>query len=673
MPTTTLLLIVLAIILAAGLAGWQYYIGKRQSRWWSYAILRFITYFCLLLLLINPKINQQNYTLEKPDLILAVDNSRSIKEFEQAEQVSAFVDDLKNNAELKNKFNIQTYSFGEEFAIRDTFNFEENQTHISSVLSNLKKLYKSQTAPTILITDANQTIGRDYEFEAADYTQPVYPVVVGDTTRYEYIRIGRLNVNRYAFLNNKFPVEVFVNYEGNRAIQQKFSIKQGNHTLYSKTLSFDKENLSEIVQVELEAQKVGVHTYEAVIESLPNEKNITNNSQKFAVEIIDQQTHILLLSSFKHPDLGAFKKSIETNQQRKVDIHYTSENPEIDFGEYQLVILFQPDQSFKSALEQIENLDMNFLMVGGTKTDYRFLNRQQSYFHKEITNQSEEFLPVLNRNYPNFQIEDLGFDDYPPLMDLFGEIKMTGEHQVILYESIDGFERDVPLLATVEDGQRKFGFLFGENFWQWRAKSYRVFKTFEEFDEFTGKIIQYLASGKRKERLSLDFDSFYNLGESIIFTAHYFDETYNFDPRAKISAFIKEKENEQTKEFPFVLRNNRYELNLSSLNPGEYSFKIEVENKNLSKTGEFTIIDFDIEKQFQHANAEKLKKITENPLHFLNTKDDLIDELINNEDYKTIQKSKTISSPLIDWWYLLFIIALMLSIEWFIRKYRGMI
>src|SRR5690625_3920393 len=84
MPTTTLLLIVLAIILAAGLAGWQYYIGKRQSRWWSYAILRFITYFCLLLLLINPKINQQNYTLEKPDLILAVDNSRSIKEFEQA-------------------------------------------------------------------------------------------------------------------------------------------------------------------------------------------------------------------------------------------------------------------------------------------------------------------------------------------------------------------------------------------------------------------------------------------------------------------------------------------------------------------------------------------------------------------------------------------------------------
>lgn len=650
----------------------QYYFGKkRQKKWWLYAFFRFITYFSLLLLLVNPKIRQESFSIEKPSLVLAVDNSRSIREFEQNQEVQQFVENLKSNKAISDKFEIETYTFGESFERRDTFDFDENQTHISSVFSNLKKLYKSQTAPTILISDGNQTMGRDYEFEAQDYSQPIFPVVVGDTTAYEDLNISRLNVNRYAFLNNKFPVEIFVNYSGNKNISPKFSIKQGNHTLFSKNLNFDSEKNSEIVHAELEAKSVGVHTYEAVIENLPDEKNIENNHQKFAVEVIDQKTNILILSSFKHPDLGTFKKSIESNQQRTVEVKYTNE--EIDFGKYQLVVLFQPDAQFRSAFEQIENLEMNYFLVTGTKTDYRFLNRNQDFFQKEITNQTEEFLPVFNSNYVNFQLEDLGFDDYPPLMDIFGDIKLQAEHQIVLHQSIEGFESDLPLLSTLEDGNRRFGFLFGENLWQWRSKSYRDLGSFEEFDEFTGKLIQYLASNKRKERLSLDFKSFYNSGENIIFQAYYFDETYSFDPRAKISAHIVDKESRKTMNYPFLLKNNRYELNLSGLEAGEYSFSVEVEGKDLSKSGEFTIIEFDIEKQFMNANYAKLKNIASENVYFLDQQESLAEHLLKQDNFKPIQKSKTTTSPLIDWWYLLIIIAVSLTVEWFMRKYRGLI
>lgn len=672
MPTTTLLLIILAVVVAAGLALWQYFFNKRQKNWFIYAVLRFVTYFSLFLLLVNPKIKQQSYTVEKPALVIAVDNSRSIGEFEQDEAVEDYLERLKSNSTLTDKFDLDIYSFGEGFEKRDTFDFSEGQTHISSAFSNLKKLYKSQTAPTLLISDGNQTMGRDYVFEAMDYKQTIYPVVVGDTASYADLRVERLNVNRYAFLNNKFPVEAFVNYDGDQEVEQQFSIKQGNQTLFSTILKFDQDKRAAVVQAELEARSVGVHTYEAVIEPLTDEKNTANNSQKFAVEVIDQQTNILVLSGFKHPDLGAFKKSIETNQQRSVDIKYT-EDTDIDFGEYQLVILFQPEQSFKNAFGQIEQLELNTLIVTGTKTDYQFLNRQQDYFKKEITNQTEEFLPVYNPNYSNFQIEDLGFDDYPPLLDQFGDIEMKSAHQIMLFQSIQGFESDLPMLATIEEGTRRFGFLFGENFWQWRGKAFVDSGDFEDFDEFTGKLIQYLASNKRKERLSLDFKSFYNSGEKIIFQAHYFDETYNFDPRAKISARVTHKETDKEQEFPFLLRNNRYELNLSSLEAGEYSFKIQVEGKDLSESGEFTIIDFDIEKQFLNANAKKLQRLTDEPLQFLDTQEDLVQNLLNNEDYKPIQKSKTTTSSLVDWWYLLFIIALSLTIEWFMRKYRGLI
>src|SRR5699024_321278 len=111
------------------------------------------------------------------------------------------------------------------------------------------------------------------------------------------------------------------------------------------------------------------------------------------------------------------------------------------------------------------------------------------------------------------------------------------------------------------------------------------------FDEFFGKLTQYLSSDEKKERLSLDFESFYNSGEEIVLHAHYFDANYEFDPRAKLSVAVKNKESGKEYNRPLLLKNNRYEVNLSNLDPGEYDFIVFVEDKNLSERGVFTIVD----------------------------------------------------------------------------------
>lgn len=671
MPTQTVFFIILAAIIAAGLALVQYYFGKRQPSWILFSALRFITYFAVFLLLINPKFRQESFSIQKPSLVVAVDNSSSIKEFEQGEAVRDFVKKLKANKKLKDRFSIETYTFGNNFEKSDSLNFLESQTNISEAFSNLDKLYKNQTAPTLLITDGNQTYGQDYEFRAKNYAQPLYPVVVGDTMRYVDLKINRLNVNRYAFLNNKFPVEVFVNYNGQKTISQTFTITQGGRTLFSKTLKFDGDKTSAIVKANLPAESVGVRTYEAKIAPLSDEKNTVNNSQKFAVEVIDQKTNVLLLTTFPHPDLGSLKKAIEHNQQRQATIKKTDDD--IDFGKYQLVVLYQPNSKFKRAFEQIKQLNLNTLTITGTDTDYQFLNRNQDFFKKEITGQTEDFLPAYNPNYSSFQFEDIGFDDFPPLEDKFGELTFNTKHQTLLFQTVQGIQSKTPLLATVEQNKRRFGFLFGENSWEWRAKSFRDTDSFETYDEFIGKLVQYLASNKRKERLSADFKSFYNSGETIILRAHYFDENYQFDPRAKLLAKVVNQKTKETQTFPFLLKNNHYAVDLSNLKPDNYDFTVNVKGEKLAKSGKFTIVDFDVEKQFLNANADKLKKISSKPLNFLNTENSLIKELLNNENYKPVQKSKTKTSPLVDWWYLLVIIVLSLSVEWFLRKYKGLI
>jgi hypothetical protein len=106
---------------------------------------------------------------------------------------------------------VQSYQFSDDFEPTETFDFK-GQTNIDVVAKNLKSIYKNTTYPTVLITDGNQTSGNDYVY-SFDAINKVYPVIVGDTTTFD--KINQLNVNKYAFHKNKFPVEAFLQYSGN--------------------------------------------------------------------------------------------------------------------------------------------------------------------------------------------------------------------------------------------------------------------------------------------------------------------------------------------------------------------------------------------------------------------------------------------------------------------------
>jgi hypothetical protein len=46
---------------------------------------------------------------------------------------------------------------------------------------------------------------------------------------------------------------------------------------------------------------------------------------------------------------------------------------------------------------------------------------------------------------------------------------------------------------------------------------------------------------------------------------------------------------------------------------------------------------------------------------------------LENNDYKSVQKEIVTKTPIIDWIWLLILIALALATEWFVRKYNGLL
>lgn len=675
MTTSTVLLLLLSVIIAAGLSFYQYlYKVKNQSKWyWFLAFLRFISLLSVFLLLINPIISRKIIEIKKTPLPIVVDNSKSISELKATKEASSLYRAISENKAITEKYDVQLFSFAEEFQSLEKLDFKGNQSHIDGVAKNVKQLYRNTNYPIVLFTDGNQTMGNDYVFGFQENAS-VYPIVLGDTTTILDIKINQINVNKYAFLKNKFPVEVFLQYNGNESITTNFSIQSGNQTVHKQTIAFSKDKKAQAVTVLLNADKVGIAKYKAIISSNIKERNTVNNAKNFAVEVIDQRSEIALISAINHPDLGALKRSIEQNQQRKVTLLKPNEVKSLQ--NYNVLILYQPNASFKPIFDQNKVAQVNTFLITGTATDFNFLNQIQDEFWFKLANQKEDYLATYESGFNLFSQSNINFENFPPLENNFGTIAVKAKVNNLLSARIRNVQLQIPLLTFTENGSKRSAYLFGENIWKWRLENHLSKKSFEEFDLFSDKIIQFLVSNASKKNLNVTYESFYNAGESIEITAEYFNKNYEFDEKAQLTIQIVNSKTKASKKYDLLKSNNSYKVNLDGLEAGTYSFNVTEKLSNSSFSGAFEVLDFEIEKQFVNPDKNRLEQLAANTngmVYYPNQIEKLIQNLIANNNYIPTQKETIKKSPLIDWVWLLIIAVLALATEWFVRKYNGLL
>lgn len=675
MTTNSILLLLLSLVIAGGLSYFQYFFkAKNKSNLiWFLAFLRFMAIFGLLVLLINPVISKSSLEITKTPLAIAVDNSSSIEALKSDKKATELYQKLISNPALKEKFEIQSYQFDADFKPSEKFDFKGKQTNLDQVAKNLKSINKNLTFPTVIITDGNQTTGNDYVYRF-DPVNKVYPLVVGDTTTFFDLKINQLNVNKYAFHKNKFPVEVFLQYSGDKAATADFTISQGNSVVVKEKVSFLPSKKTASLNLLLPADKVGLQIFKAAITSNVKEKNSYNNIKNFAVEIIDQKSTIAIVSAINHPDIAALKRSIEINAQRKVIL--VKPNDINQLQEASVLVLYQPTAAFKAVFDNNKNAGRNTFIIAGNNTDFNFLNQQQNNLNFKMSGQIEDYLSEFQSQFNLFAIDDIGFENLPPLQNLFGTVTTNGNVSVLLSSKIRNVSTNAPLLAFAENQGKRTAFLLGENSWKWRLQSHVDNQSFEKYDIFIDKVIQFLATSTSKKSLVVTHESFYNSGDELIINAQYFNKNYEFDEKARLTISVTNKENKQSKNYDLLKGNNSYSVNLDGLTAGKYNFTVKELNSNTSYSSHFEILDFDIEKQFVNPDVLKLKQLalqTNGKAFFENQAENLINTLLENKEYKSIEKNVSTKTPIIDWVWLLVLIAVLLTTEWFVRKYNGLL
>ncbi|MEZ4950466.1 MAG: hypothetical protein R2784_13920 [Saprospiraceae bacterium] len=238
-------------------------------------------------------------------------------------------------------------------------------------------------------------------------------------------------------------------------------------------------------------------------------------------------------------------------------------------------------------------------------------------------------------------------------------------------------ETTYPLLSMGEDNGLRIGVFAAEGLYKWRLFDYLQNNNHEVFNELIGKTVQYLSlkEDKRKFRVSLSKNIF-DENEPIVFDAELYNENFELINEPDASLEIR---NEDGKEFPFTFNKSgkTYNLNAGIFPVGNYTFKAStsVNGKLYTYDGQFSVQPIQLELFQTTANHGMLKLLAENYGGSMLLPSSM-GELPGIFGSQRHRRSKTRllffkTRSVINLKWIFFLLLVLLTAEWFLRRYNG--
>lgn len=675
-------------LLAGAVYAWLLY--SKNLPWskklnYALAALRFMVVSFLCFLLLGPVVRYFSNTTEKPAVVFAIDNSESVRLFTD----SVTLRNARNGlAEIREKLaqnGIETAVKGLDAAQTTDLNairFDQKSTNLDAMLNNVAETYENRNlAAVVLLSDGIANQGKSPAY--SDFPFKLFPVALGDTVPKKDLSLPALQYNKVAFSGNKFPLVAEVRNDGFGPATAAVILKENGKIVERKTVTLQKNKLTEQVTFNLTANQPGKKHYEVVVESLPGEFTKLNNAKHAYLEVVKGKLKVLLAAAVPHPDVKALKSAIETDDNYEVELYLPSIYP-LKKSDYDIAILHQlPSRLLAGAevLQLVQNQKLPALYILGAQSDLAEFNKQQTaVFVSPRGNQTDEVLPVIQPDFTKFGFAEnapAAFLGFPPVTVPFADFRLNQASEVILQQQIGRLKTTKPLLAVQIGTERTTGILLGEGSWQWRLTEAAEKENAPHFDKLVTDLIQLLATKQNKKRLNVyPVQDEFLVSEDVRFQSEVYNAIYEKIYGQTITLTLID-EQKKSRNFTFVNGENFSGLNIGTLPGGVYRYTATttLEGKRIQDYGEFLVQDLDLETISSLANHNLLHQLARkngSKLYYPTQLAQLEQDLLK-ADFKSIIYTQESHKDLINLKWLFFVILTLISIEWFLRKYYGSI
>ncbi len=672
------------------------------------SVLRFLTIFVVLILILEPLITKINEEKIPPTVLVLQDGSQSMVAHRDSAKVkNEHPQRLKEFNEKLSSGGVNTlaYLFGSSLqglVSPDSITYKFSSTNIAGALEEgLFKAGNQNLTAVVLISDGISNAGPSPLYSAENTGLPVYTVMVGDTHESKDLLVESVLHNELSYLNTITPVRAVVKSVGNAARQAEVRLKKGGKILQTKNVVFNGPKAYADFEIKLE--QTGLQAYEIEINAVADEINYRNNAQLFFVKVLETRLKIALFAAAPHPDVGALTRTFVTDDRveitsfiRRDDNGFYKPVPQ-DLSGFDMFILHQfPSHAGDKTV-------MDAIVAQWEKKQTPMLHFVGGQYKPGVHPRQSELIALSTERYLNFSSEaqivfkpeyrfhstyrfkdEKAFvrlmENGPPMFRNDSEWKPRLGTTVYANAKIKGIPLDYPLLAFQETGAYKNITFIAENIWRLRMQCHLETGDFSLFDEWITNMLQWLTTRADNRRFKV-FPSkpFFQGDENVVMKGQAYDETYKPLDGVEIKTTVTASDGKKTDYYLNELSPGNYGLDMNVFAEGVYRYEA-TGTKNGIKVGfdqgEFSVGKSSMEFAQLKADVNLLKQIAQRTggKYFEAAQlSEVAADILAQPLVKPLIEYRKSTSGFRRFLWPILLILLLLSAEWIARKRYGLI
>jgi len=276
--------------------------------------LRFAAAVLIVLLILQPQVEQKEVLKLKNKVVCLIDNSQSMTlkggdtGIPRFQLVAGF---FKDNAsfieELQNNFDVDFLSFSDTIKeissddIKNGLVLDGTNTDIARTLKLLKKRYEGKSVKGYLVfSDGADTVELPSSVNkleiisnlAKELSAPFFTFSPGGNMDVRDIAISNISYDSFTFVRSPWKADVTIKVLGYKDLKLPITLKQGNDIISSKILNTGEE--SELhIDLSFTPYTTGTYLYTISIPVQPHEAITENNQVSFLVKVVRDKIRIM--------------------------------------------------------------------------------------------------------------------------------------------------------------------------------------------------------------------------------------------------------------------------------------------------------------------------------------------------------------------------------------------
>lgn len=685
--------IVLLAILATGITYFFYRASARKfeiSGVWIFtmAVCRWLSLFLLGLLLINPLLKYVSNEKTEPVILILEDRTASVKEGMKGGDIESYQKKLASSIErIAGQYKVRKYGFGTDVidSLDEKNPYQALGTDIDRALLQVAQRNIGQHIGAVIVSsDGIYTHGVNPIYNTSFAGVPLYTIALGDTSIQTDARIQRLRYNDLVYLGDELQILADIAAENLDQQSVQVQLKNGGGQILQQfPLQVKGNEWNETVEFKIKAEQPGIHKYQVTVTQLSQEKTFSNNRQDFYVQVIDGRQKIVLLYDAPHPDIRFIRDVLSEMKNIDVSVEqidgFKGNSSDIDL----LLLHGLPSLKNRAANTRLQTLlrqAQSVWWIVTTQTDLSGFNQLQNLVElSQVQRAPNDVFPIFQNSYQKFFVNEDAIqwlEKVPPLVAPYGQYRVAANAEVCWTQKIGSVKTSQPLLVTAEQNQKKTAVLLGEGIWRWGMQESLQYETQSQSSEWIERLVQFVAnkSDHRPFRIRTS-KAIYNESEWISLEAALYNESAQMINSSDVKVILKSDQGYQS-EFQMDKTQQAYTYNIGKLPAGSYTVNATTDfnNKKLQSDYRFAVQSFDLETSRTRADFSLMNTLALNHqgqmLHYSEA-DRLSDIILEDERIRPVFKEISSVKSIIDIKLLLFIITVLLAIEWFLRRFFG--